>query len=310
MNRLIVACKRILHRKLYWGMLGILLVLTAIYSLLPAKSQSTEIRVAVYLEDQSSYAGQFRQELDASTSLYQFYYVQDSDAVIRDVQSGDAECGYVIPEHFFDGYITGTGDPKLLQYETNAGTLSPAICETVFLSIFKAASPQILVDTVGDASLSDELKSRMQEYMGSDTIFRMSSVTSGAYDYKENTYRIQLPVYECTCVLMLFASLFGLMLFLQDNERGIYLALSGRRRSGILYSTLCAAILPIYLVGMLCNGITYGTATLLQITLVSVTAYLLSLVLSFFIKKSRTLAKLIPVLLLVAIAYFFVNYIL
>ena len=61
---------------------------------------------------------------------------------------------------------------------------------------------------------------------------------------------------------------------------------------------------------MLCNGITYGTATLLQITLVSVTAYLLSLVLSFFIKKSRTLAKLIPVLLLVAIAYFFVNYIL
>ena len=84
-------------------MLGILLVLTAIYSLLPAKSQSTEIRVAVCLEDQSSYAGQFRQELDASTSLYQFYYVQNSDAVIRDVQSGDAECGYVIPEHFFDG---------------------------------------------------------------------------------------------------------------------------------------------------------------------------------------------------------------
>lgn len=291
-------------------MLGILLVLTAIYSLLPAKSQSTEIRVAICLEDESSYAAAFRQELDTGTSLYQFYYVPDSAVLIHDVQAGDAECGYVVPEHFFDGYIAGTGDPKLQQYETNAGTLSPAICETVFLSIFKATSPQILVDTVGDTSLSDELKNRMQEYMNSDTIFRMSSVTSGAYDYKENTYRIQLPVYECTCVLVLFAALFGLMLFLQDKERGIYIALSDRRRSGILCTTLCAAILPISLIGMLCNGITYGTATLLQVALVSLIAYLLSLGLSVFIKKSRTLVKLIPVLLLIAIAYFFVNYIL
>ena len=61
---------------------------------------------------------------------------------------------------------------------------------------------------------------------------------------------------------------------------------------------------------MLCNGITYGTATLLQVTLVSLLAYLLSLVLSAFIKNSRTLAKWIPVLLLITIVYFFVNYIL
>ena len=46
MNRLIVAWKRILHRKLYWCMLGVLLILTGIYALLPAKSQSTEIQDA------------------------------------------------------------------------------------------------------------------------------------------------------------------------------------------------------------------------------------------------------------------------
>ena len=146
--------------------------------------------------------------------------------------------------------------------------------------------------------------------MNSDTIFRMSSVTDGAYDYKENTYRIQLPIYECTCLLVLFASLFSLMLFLQDQERGIYIALSGKRRYGILCTGLLAGILPIYGIGMLCNGITYGTATLLQVTLVSLLAYLLSLVLSVFIKKSRTLAKWIPVLLLITIVYFFVDYIL
>ena len=90
MNRLIVAWKRILHRKLYWCMLGVLLILTGIYALLPAKSQSTEIRVAVYLEDTSAYTTQFKEELDASASLYQFYYVDASTDVIRDVQAGDS----------------------------------------------------------------------------------------------------------------------------------------------------------------------------------------------------------------------------
>lgn len=291
-------------------MLGVLLILTGIYALLPAKSQSTEIRVAVYLEDTSAYTTQFKEELDAGASLYQFYYADTSTDVIRDVQSGDAECGFVLPDGFFSGYITGSGDPKVSLYETSASTLSPAISETFFHYIFKVASPQILVDTINDATLSEELKSRMQAYMDSDTIFRMSSVTDGAYDYKENTYRIQLPIYECTCLLVLFASLFSLMLFLQDQERGIYIALSDRRRYGILCTGLGAGILPVYGIGILCNGITYGTTTLLQVTLVSLLAYLLSFVLSLFIRKSRTLAKWIPVLLLVAIAYFFVNYIL
>ena len=264
---------------------------------------STEIRVAVYLEDTSAYTTQFKEELDASASLYQFYYVDASTDVIRDVQAGDAECGFVLPDGFFSGYIAGSGEPKVSLYETSASTLSSAICETFFHYIFKVASPQILVDTIDDAALSEELKSRMQAYMNSDTIFRMSSVTDGAY-------RIQLPIYECTCLLVLFASLFSLMLFLQDQERGIYIALSGKRRYGILCTGLLAGILPIYGIGMLCNGITYGTATLLQVTLVSLLAYLLSLVLSVFIKKSRTLAKWIPVLLLITIVYFFVNYIL
>ena len=64
MNRLIVAWKRILHRKLYWCMLGVLLILTGIYALLPAKSQSTEIRVAVYLEDTSAYTTHLQQNLE------------------------------------------------------------------------------------------------------------------------------------------------------------------------------------------------------------------------------------------------------
>ena len=108
-------------------MLGVLLILTGIYALLPAKSQSTEIRVAVYLEDTSAYTTQFKEELDASASLYQFYYVDASTDVIRDVQAGDAECGFVLPDGFFSGYIAGSGEPKVSLYETSASTQS-SVC--------------------------------------------------------------------------------------------------------------------------------------------------------------------------------------
>ena len=93
----------------------------------------------------------------------------------------------------------------------------------------------------------------MQEYMNSETIFRMSSTTNGAYDYKENTYRMMLPILEFTCLLAIFSCLFGLMMFLQDRERGIYIALSANRIRGIQYTTLLASILPVYIIGIICN---------------------------------------------------------
>ncbi len=310
MNRLIVALKRIFHKKLYWGLLCVLLILTGIYKLLPAKSQSTQICVAVCLADTSAYTKNFQTELADSASLYQFYYVDDRQDVIEDVQAGKAECGFVVPEGFWNGYIQGTGDPKVSLFKTPASTLSSAISETFFHYIFKVASPQILVDTIGDDSLSKELKNRMQTYMESDSIFRMSSVTKGSYDYRENTYHISLPIYECTCLLVLFCALFGLMMYLQDTERGIYVVLPVKKRAGILCSVIFSSILPVCVTGLFCNLLTYGTDTLVPVMVMSAGAFLFTCILSLLVKKSQTLAKIIPLFLLIAIVFFFLGYIL
>ena len=90
MNRMIVAFKRILKRKLYIGMLTALIIMTIVYQLLPAKSQSTEILVAVYMEEQDSYTTALRNELDQSSSLYHFYYTDSPSELINDVQAGKA----------------------------------------------------------------------------------------------------------------------------------------------------------------------------------------------------------------------------
>ena len=137
----------------------------------------------------------------------------------------------------------------------------------------------------------------------------MSSTTNGAYDYKENTYRMMLPIQEFTCLLAIFSCLFGLMMFLQDRERGIYIALSANRIRGIQYTTLLASILPVYIIGIICNLIAYGTTTLPFVSLISIGAFVFSIILSLFIKKSQTLAKILPILLLFSILYFFILYI-
>lgn len=308
MNYLIVSLKRMLSRKLYLGLLLFLMALTILYQLLPVQSRSTEIRAAVCLEDDSSYTDALKKELHDSASLYQFYYVSSKDSLIEDVQSGYAECGFYVPESFFEQYIAGTCENKIEQYETPESTLSATICETLFHFIFKVTSPQILVNTIGDSSLNAELETRMHEYMTSDTIFRMSSVTNGAYDYKENSYRMNLPIREVSCLLLLFSVLFGLMIFFEDRERGIYIALPARQQFSIQCAMLCASILPAYTIGMGCNLIAYGTAHLLDVSLVAVLSTLFATSLSFVLKKSRTLAKLLPLLLFLAIVYFFLSY--
>ena len=53
MNRFIAAEKRILARRLYLFLIGLLLLLTVIYKLLPEKSKTTDIKVALYLEDKN-----------------------------------------------------------------------------------------------------------------------------------------------------------------------------------------------------------------------------------------------------------------
>lgn len=310
MNRFLASEKRILRKRLYLFLLCLLFLLTVIYKLLPEKSRTTDIKVAIALEDDCEYAASLKQALETASSLYHFYYVEASEDAMTDVQSGFAECGFIVPEGFFSSYINGTGDVKISMLETPSTTLSAPICETLFHYIFKICSPQILIDCVGDSALNEELKERMDAYVNGDTIFQMTSLTQGSYDFETIRYHMELPVYEFACLLLLFSGLFGLMLFIRDRERGIYIALKSIEQLGIECSVLLAAILPAFTIGLLATLIVYKTAKLAALLTVTAIAFFLPVLLSLFIRKSTTVAKLLPILLFVAILYFFIGYIL
>lgn len=307
MNRFIVSLKRILNKKMYLVMILLLIAMTITYKCLPSSKKTTDIKVALCFNDQDIHVPALKSELDNATTLYTFYYVDSKEKLIKDVQSGYAECGLYFPDGFFVGYMSGSAEPKAELYEVPATTLSATISESVFHYVFKVASPDMLLEIVHEQSLNKELKERMLEYMSGDEVFQMSSATEGEFEFKDMDFHIELPVKEFACLFTIFAALFGLLLHMQDKEKNIYLVLSKGEVFGIQTTLIIASMLPIVITGFITNLIAYGTSTLLYLCVITIGSFIVTTLLSFIIKKSTILTKVLPIILLIAIAYFFVT---
>ncbi|MGN0367300.1 MAG: hypothetical protein ACI4EK_00845 [Wujia sp.] len=308
MNRFYASFKRICAKRLYLVMLLLLLVMTVCYQLLPEKSQSTDIKVAVCID--SDKQEELWNELNHATTLYSFYPVSSESDVISDVQAQKAECGFYVPEHFFDSFCAGDTSEKIIAYTTPSTTLYATINETFFHYIFKVAAPDILVDTLGDPSMEEELRAQIENYMNGDEVFQMSSITEGNFHFSDMTYRIDFPIREFAGLMIIFSALLGLYLYQKDAERDIFLALTKKDLLGIKWSMIFAAILPALFIGCIACLLTYGLSGLWGCLIVTGVSLLLALLLSKLVRSSKRLTVLFPLLLFLSILYFFVTYIL
>lgn len=307
-NRFTVFSKRILTRKVYLLMLAFIIAITAVYKLLPERSSSADIRVALYSMDESEYTYRLFNKLEHSNSLYKFYVAQNETDVINDVKSGKAECGYIIPQNFFTDYIKGNAeDSQIIQYVIPSTTLGATINETVFSNIFSLCADEILILGVDIPEYNTELSERISNYMNSDEIFKISDITSGEFAYDELTYHINIPVYEIALLLTIFSGLLGLLIYMQDYERGIYIALGKWELAEIKSISILTAIFPILLTGLAASAITYGfSVKLLYLSFFGLIIYAAAFLLGFIIKKSTRLTKVLPLTMLFASIIIFI----
>lgn len=308
-NRFIVFSKRILTHKLYVAMLVLIIVLTAVYTFLPQTSRSADIKVVLYSEENSELTEELLASLEDIHSLYTFYTVDDIDALLRDVKSGYAECGYMIPSGFFNDYINGHQETnQIIQYTTPATSLGATINETLFSCIFKLCAGDILTLGVNIDDYDTELTERLSNYLNGDEIFRMESTTSGAFSFDMFVYKINLPVYEMCLVFLLFAGMLGLLLYQQDSECSIYVALSSSDRMGIRCISIFTAMFPILIISLLSSFIIgLPISQILHLMLYSILFYVGVLLLGIIIRKSTQLTKVLPLIILISIIYVFIS---
>lgn len=302
-NRFTIFTKRILIKKIYLIMLISLIFLTAIYVILPAKSQSTDIKIGIYCEDNVEYYTQTLDLLSEKNSIYSFYIVPSKDALINDVNSQKAECGYYIPEGFFKAYIEGNAsDSPIIQYVTPASILASAVNETLYSVIMQACSPEILTYSVDIPEYNDELTSSLETYMNSDEIFTISDVADGTLNHKTYEYKIDIPIYELSLILILTSGLMGLLLYYEDMEKGLYTPLSRKSKFGIKLISIITAIIPILIVGCIASSIVAGSLeAFLSLITFAGCVFVFSLILSIVVQKSRHLTTIIPLILLISV---------
>lgn len=302
-NRFTIFTKRILIKKIYLIMLISLIFLTAIYVILPAKSQSTDIKIGIYCEDNVEYYTQTLNLLSEKNSIYSFYIVPSKDDLINDVNSQKAECGYYIPEGFFKAYIEGNAsDSPIIQYVTPASILASAVNETLYSVIMQACSPEILTYSVDIPEYNDELTSSLETYMNSDEIFTISDVADGTLNHKTYEYKIDIPIYELSLILILTSGLMGLLLYYEDMEKGLYTPLSKKAKFGIKLISITTAILPILLVGCVASSIVAGSLEVFAALGIYALIILgFSILLSIIVRKSKQLATIIPLILLISV---------
>lgn len=308
-NRFIALTKRILCRKMYIAILLLLVVLTGVYKLLPEKSQSADIKVALYSEDQSDDYQELTAYLEDLNSIYTFYTVDSEDQLLEDVKSGYAECGYVIPDGFFTNYVMGTAwsNPMKL-YVTPASTFHAVINETVFSAMVSVCAEDILLHAVNTPDWNIELAQGLEFYRNSPEVFTIADTTSGEFTFESMIYHINLPITEIVTVLLLFSGLLGLLLFLHDKEKKIYVALSSKELLQLRTLCILTSILPVSVIGMICLAISFGAG--LHIAFVAIAAilsFVISMTLSFIIRKSTLLEKVLPLIMLTALIAVFIK---
>lgn len=306
-NRFYIFTKRILIKKIYLIMLFALIVLTGIYVLLPSKSKSTDIKIGIYCEDNSEYYTQTIDLLTKKNSIYTFYIADTKQQLINDVNSKKAECGYFIPEGFYKAYIEGKAKANpITQYISPSSILGSAASETLYSIIMQVCSPEILNYSVNIPEYNEELSERIDSYINSDEIFTIADVADGTLNHKTYEYKIDIPVYEVSLILILTSGLLGLLLYYEDFEKGLYTPLSSKEKISLKLISIITAILPIILIGCIAASIVAGSLEpCLSLCISGFVVFCFSLTLSLFIKKSRYLATIIPLILLISIVGIF-----
>ncbi len=298
-NRFLVCIKRIFSMQLYLIMLLLLCALTVTYHLLPTKQQETEIRVALFSEEDSRFNENLISSLQEGSPLFKFYAVSDKDTMVQDVKSGYAECGFFIPQGFVSSYAAGTHDLVISEYVLPATTLQASVSEVLFSHLLKLSGAQVLSETLNNRELTDLIRTYYDEAFSTDNAVSVTEVVAGPYHAPVTSKKVNLPIFEFLCLILVLSSLLSVLIVLRDEESGKYVSLSTKDKTFMRLFFASAALLPVLILGSLSLLIT-GAPVIQILLLLLITVGLIpcAAVLSLGMKKSTSLLKVLPFVVL------------
>lgn len=326
MNRLYIMLKRTLMQPLYIGMLAALIVMSLIYVNVPEKSKTLYVPAAVCCYDTSMEAEEFEKAIFNSNSIYHFYKVDSEEAVKKDVLSGKANVGFVIPEGFFASSVHFSDVKQIIEYTTNSSRLPNVGHELFFSKLFKMISFRIVLeeldnnllpiltssaeDGTSPAERLEEIKNELAEVYFSakddSGVYESQFGDDDSYDSMTVKNKSELPIRKFAALFIFVVALLGTSAYLTDKEKNIYLLAGKGERLQLRIAHILASILPISLaayIALLIIKEMHPGALLLRILLYMLYVSIFSVIIGAVLRKSSYFYRVLPVILVLTLVF-------
>jgi hypothetical protein len=191
-----------------------------------SEKPSEKVKIAVYYEGGETGDKIVDRLLDYEGYL-EFYEAESEKQLIQDVESKDAECGYVFQKDFEEQL----NDPRkqIFTYYAPSSILHEMAKEVVFAAIMEECGGKILADAADSLNLftipeaEKELMSSYEKYKsdGSTFAFKYEYVDASGGKSGEGEHTV-FPLKGILAVYLLAVGLFSAVNWFQDKEKGIF----------------------------------------------------------------------------------------
>lgn len=263
------------------------------------------ILVGVCFEDENGI--QLFDKLMGEQGIFRFYGYSDEQDMIRQIENGTLECGYMLPKGFYDNLLKGKKTRQITLYCSPASSAHKISYEVVFAELFELLSQDILKEYLKDVRYVEEedmqeaqeklLALNEQYSVNGSTFHFVYETTENQVSSKPENLNVLRGI---TGVIIFFMSLLGLGNSL--DHKNTWKAVQGNRGKRLQSGSIHVAVCGSSILGGLClmlarageNPVREAASLLLYFFILEI--YIRGL--SLFIKSSKVLYGLLPVMML------------
>lgn len=176
------------------------------------------IRIGVFAEDESGNRLLF--ELQEEEGIFHFFAFDDKEEMIRQIENGSLECGFLLPEGFYENLENGKMMRQIELFYSPASSAHKISYEILFSHLFELLSDRVLTDYLDYAEESSML-TRQEAEESVENILKLKdhyaqngSTFSFVYEQVGEEQRGEVQtlntVKGCIAVIVFLMSLLGL----------------------------------------------------------------------------------------------------
>lgn len=310
--------KRILKKPMF--QITILLIPILLFLLFTFnKSSDSLVRVAL-ISGNDEYSQNFVKDLlDSSNHVISYYQCYDESQMRKDVLTGKAECGYIMPDDMPQKIAQLSSKKKqgIITAIVKKESISTKIVnEIIYGRLFSERAYPVLKDFINEkqpdrlTSAEDEkMYDTFSKYLIEPLMFSFEYADGSKNDLLNNDDSshnyYMLPVRGILSVLILVSSMSGVLMLSNDDRKNTWGFIRLSKRPAFNYFYIFMSILPIAICSLAAIFITgISTNVLNEIRLMVLYTLLLtgfSSLLKALIKNTYVLCSLIPVTVLLSL---------